>query len=381
MHDATGRAWVTLILGTASLVQDTRSLFIWITSSPTEEEQDPYFETKIGTLVPTRAQSERGYRIEQIPRLGVEGSFFRSAPVDRLLRDGRDITIEIIENGVKPVDDYIRSHSRIMDLILRMKYQTARGKIFHDDSKVGLATDDFDTGSVKIYRTSYFRSVLTNDLTSKRILPRLSRPDSIYTGGRVYQGSPPTVPDLLDSQLSNHIGISTLVFTRDRKIVIWRQTDRAIRSAGLLVPTGSGSSDWGDVKHARFRFGEFLRQSSERELREESSMKEALKERRLETRITGYARVLSRGGKPDFYAVTKVAADSDELTPDGIEVNSPRWLVSYPARTLRETHKSLAQIMDSHPLSGALWLCAKNWTECIEEDEPGWCSFLQIPPG
>jgi hypothetical protein len=133
--------------------------------------------------------------------------------------------------------------------------------------------------------------------------------------------------DLSESKCSNHIGVSTLAFTRDGKMVVTVQSASSAQSAGLLAPSGSGSADLEDLQQAGNDFHTFLTRAMERELLEECGLANA-GAGLVRTRLIGYARLLDRGGKPEFFGVS---------------------LLDVPFATLRVTGKEavfIADIMD-----------------------------------
>lgn len=73
------------------------------------------------------------------------------------------------------------------------------------------------------------------------------------------------IRSLGDSDFSDHIGVSTLLYTKDGYIFVFRQAGNAGYNANYYMPTGSGSMDYADFKE-----GEDLRQmiirGAEREL-------------------------------------------------------------------------------------------------------------------
>src|SRR6202000_2507747 len=92
-----------------------------------------------------------------------------------------------------------------------------------------------------------------------RLVREKSSPQTIYadlTGmyPLTIRGDKSQLLSLDDSQLSNHMGASTIALFRQTDgscvVVLPEQGAKAARSAGLLAPTGSGSLDWADVSQA-----------------------------------------------------------------------------------------------------------------------------------
>jgi hypothetical protein len=119
------------------------------------------------------------------------------------------------------------------------------------------------------------------------------------------------VLDLEASALSNHIGISSVALTSDQYLVVSRQGARNAQSAGLLGPAGSGSLDFSDVAGASGDLSGLLKMAMQRELIEECGL--ADRSIRIQTHLIGFARLLQRGGKPEFFGVSLVDAPLQEL--------------------------------------------------------------------
>jgi hypothetical protein len=72
-----------------------------------------------------------------------------------------------------------------------------------------------------------------------------------------------------------------------------------------MAPSGSGSTDWADYAR-KDTYGDMVIKTMERELREECSLSTKIK-------MQTHARLLERGGKPDFFGVTRVDCDHSKF--------------------------------------------------------------------
>jgi 8-oxo-dGTP pyrophosphatase MutT (NUDIX family) len=118
---------------------------------------------------------------------------------------------------------------------------------------------------------------------------------------------------LAESTLADCVGISTIAVTSDSRLVLVRQTSRNIASALLLAPSGSGSLDLRDLTgHARTggSLQDILRRGMERELQEETGIRP---DEIRATHVTGFARWLERGAKPEFFGITELNAAAKDL--------------------------------------------------------------------
>lgn len=183
----------------------------------------------------------------------------------------------------------------------------------HDnEDKIGLRTDLTpgllaENAPVRLQRTDYFSGTATNEMATKRFemarTGRLGAPivladasDAMIERGRLV--------GLADSDLSNHIGVSTLVLSADDRLMLQHQGAQNV-SGGEMGPGGSGSLDVRDLRLAGDppTLQALCRAGMEREAAEELSARFA--ERGTATVLTGHARFLLRGGKPEFFGISR----------------------------------------------------------------------------
>lgn len=157
-----------------------------------------------------------------------------------------------------------------------------------------------------VERTTYFRSLVTNDAVDLYIEAR--HEGIVYSGwDLVVKRNTRVVRDFAESRLSNHMGGSTLAITSDSYLVLQRQGPGNMQSTNLIAPSGSGSFNWRDVQSCR-TLQELAIKGVERELREELGLSRTTPARTL---LTGYVRDVRRGGLPQFYGVTLLDATAD----------------------------------------------------------------------
>ena len=115
---------------------------------------------------------------------------------------------------------------------------------------------------------------------------------------------------LAESALANAIGVSTLAVTADGAFVLVRQSRLNVTSPMLLAPSGSGSLDPRDLGRRTATLQDILRRGMHRELREEMAIRlDEIKG----TTVTGFARWLDRGAKPEFFGLTRLLVTGDDL--------------------------------------------------------------------
>ena len=199
---------------------------------------------------------------------------------------------------------------------------SSRGLVF-DADKLRLATDLLLTDgqlpkSVEVQKTRYFSGLATNDVSYLEVN---SRPVSdlfcplklVYDGFSLFLnqvGALRTLAPLVGSRCSNHLGVSTMAITRDGVVLITGQSSRNIQSRRLLAPSGSGSVDWRDLERSDDLLA-VIRRAAERELTEECGFKAGRYPMR--TSVIGFARLVHRGGKPEFFCLTVIDENAGDL--------------------------------------------------------------------
>ena len=207
----------------------------------------------------------------------------------------------------------------IAPFVLRTAFKS--GRILFNSAKVRLKSDLMISGilsgsKVLLQPTDYFSSICTNEMTCKEVLSR--RANTQIFNGLSFMSNNRILLDLSESKCSNHIGISTLAFTNDGKMVVTVQSVESAQSAELLAPSGSGSADLEDLKEKPDTFQSFITSAMKRELLEECALINDADDV-VKTRLIGFARLLNRGGKPEFFGVSFLNVPFDSLRIAGKE--------------------------------------------------------------
>lgn len=183
------------------------------------------------------------------------------------------------------------------------------GAFISNDRKIRLASDlaaPLDA-PVLVQETDYVSSLMTDQMAFVRV----SRDQTILyhetEGFLEIEANAARLLPLSRTRMSNQLGVSTLAFTSDGYLVFVQQTPTNAQSAGTLAPSGSGSLDWDDLEQAG---GDDLlavvRHAAARELIEECGLHDRLQPADLagaSIHVYAFARMLHRGGKPEFYCV------------------------------------------------------------------------------
>jgi hypothetical protein len=173
-------------------------------------------------------------------------------------------------------------------------------------------------GTVLLSRTDYFSLLCTNYLTGWRVTERQTGSELI-DGGKLFLRDGELI-SLATSSQANVIGVSTLAFTTDGKMLLTVQGTRSASEPGLFAPPGSGSVDLQDIR--RLHNGErvlveFIACAMQRELVEESNIHYG---DIAWTEVLGYFRWINKGAKPEYVGVTLLKLSSDELAGRDVRI-------------------------------------------------------------
>lgn len=173
-----------------------------------------------------------------------------------------------------------------------------------------------DDHSMLVQKSHYFDGQCTNEIVYKKF--RSTRQiEPVFDGSHLLHDGENRLFDLGESPCANFMGVSTLAVTRDGMMVIGRQGNASMANAGRYAPSGSGSVDFKDYQqfatsgNRHPTLEQVLIAAMERELQEELNLFGA--NIPLTTHLLGYARLLERGGKPDYFGLTYMDVDSSIL--------------------------------------------------------------------
>jgi hypothetical protein len=339
------------------------------------------------------------YVISAVPnrkRRGIDELVLRSDTIDKLLQSGLDPALAKQPSYRTRAGQLFLQNGDIFEAALADQYcrSLERSEKFINEAKVCLATDlsthDFEAHPIGIYRSNYYTGWLTNELCTATI--------SLNVGSARYRGhehfpfenedGAKRLMEIWDASqhgtryVSGHIGASTLLHTCDKYLIVWEQGRSAGQSQCLAAPTGSGSCDWADWKSLR-KHGRTLRplviRAMEREFREESHRRiGGLQDKRIDTRMIGFFRWVTRGGKPEFIGISRADVYFDELQANKTEVELD-WITNYPAASIREIHEVVAKINAQGRASVPLWVLLDSLDKYAAREPESLAKFLDIP--
>lgn len=386
--DVVSGAWIAVIVGFLGLAKDTLSVFArWITSPAASLKDDDRAFELFSRLELSNDYLAEGYSIVTVPGRSNE-YVVRSPQVDAFLR-ANDFTLHEHQKLLKPIEEKLRSNSRVLEDALRCQYrQSWRAdppRRFINETKTCIAGDLLQRGPIAIYRGTYFHSFLTNELVTRILESRGTHPQILYRGSEHFPAfSRNDGRSLLkrvdQSFMANHVGISTVVYTSDGQLVLWRQSGGAQQSRDLLAPTGSGSCDWDDWSRPSRSdsLKALVSKAMEREFREESHpLESALRGIAIRTEILGYFRWVRRGGKPEFVGISRIEAPFSRLKPNIVEVDAPDFVrLVYPASNSTQLRASITELLASERLSVPLWVNLLCLNEALKTEPERYANFL-----
>lgn len=396
-RDYSEEAWIAFGAGIVGLAREAWPALVELFGSPRFllERDDEFVRRTLGAIGPSREEERDGFVVERAPHRWDE-AVLRSPRVDRWLR-GAAVRCTVEDRKRDAIEARLRQNAGDLENMLRCRaresFRSEPSRVFFNGSKFGLAEGvAIGDADLRCHRIEYFHSVLTNEAVTRRLVADDGDARATWGGASAFPAAPDVSSDapklrllpIAHSGMADHVGVSTLVVTRDRKLVLWNQSGRAMHSRNLMAPTGSGSCDWKDAVFTGSGHVDLhatLARAMEREFLEESFAGAAASLRR-ETRVLGYFRWIRRGGKPEFVGVTRADVDAVELQPNAAEVNR-RGHAALP-RDVPDLQKLCDVLDELRGLPGAsvpLWVNARVLREAIDENPAEWASFLGLPSG
>ncbi|WP_127848313.1 protein phosphatase 2C domain-containing protein [Lacticaseibacillus hulanensis] len=273
-----------------------------------------------------------GYKIESFNHDDQVELYITSQKVNQHLRD-RNRPIFLIGSALEysiPNDmlDYVPA-------LLRRKI--INDKIVFNGRILGLVDEIYpETSTLHTREVRYFETQVTDEiiyysLRDRRDLKQIKMGIDLFTNGSDYTHRE-LIP-LTHNAQTNYMGVSTLLLTSDNHVVLQVQGKKSNINADNYAPSGSGSveyKDWQVFKKNQPTLNQVLVHAVERELVEELGLAhwENKNKLNLQTQLIGYARLFERGGKPDFFLVTRTSMTIAELN-DTLKDNSHNDLAEW----------------------------------------------------
>ena len=260
--------------------------------------------------------AEEGWTVEHCKN----GCISYSSDINNMLIRS-DPAFIVDEKAAEKVDRYILTRFEMLSPFLAKHYHDANvnKKMFTNDEKLCFPGAVTANAPLAIAKGCYYNTFLTNKIFVRKLylndaLP-LEPPIGIRSTEHFSHGC--------CEYFSNEIGVSTVAVTNDGYLFYQGQGTHSESSAGLIVPSGSGSADWEDYADHSSEFKTFkqiIDFSTLRELAEETSTDRIKGEpRRSRNRVIGFFRWLNSGGKPEFISLSRIDADKCEIKPQRCE--------------------------------------------------------------
>lgn len=274
-------------------------------------------------------QIDSGYQIRNFFNGETNESYIMSHEVNSHLQDtlsNSAIKIKLLEYKFRLTDEVAKLVPSIMNLNFSKSSITFNGKLLRQIS-------DLHPGisPVEVQKTGYFDGQCTHEIAYKQF-KSFHDIKLTFDGSQLLMDQDNVLYDLDYSSCANFIGISTLVITKDNRIIIGKQATYSKANPGRYAPSGSGSVNYRDVMYVKRKtpskhdesgkkidkidFREILAYAMEREFCEECNYLLTRAKQNMHTRIIGYARLLERGGKPDYFGISYIDEDIFELSND-----------------------------------------------------------------
>lgn len=246
--------------------------------------------------------------------------YIMSLDVNRLLLE-KSPSIDLKMDGSFTLAREVES---IVPLAVKKAFEK---KSFLFNGKLIRMIDDFtlegleETRCIRIQKTTYFHTLCTNEVVYRRIkdISTMDQ-DNIFEGYKLLYDKTKeggySIINLKDNYCANHLGGSTLAITNDNYIVLTKNPGKSDINSDKMVPSGSGSTDFKDYVSGD-TYGSLVTRTLERELREECNIKLNTE---MNTMVIGYARLLNRGGKPDFFGITYLNCSKKEISASRKEI-------------------------------------------------------------
>lgn len=239
---------------------------------------------------------------------------------------------------LRPIDEPWFAHDHYDDDLKSFADLRARKKAaqaddeYTNDLKIRLASDfvaNPQNGAV-IQQTDYLSSLMTDQLAWHRVFSEeLSKKDKlspkkiIWHETKAFYEENPSSPNssgfkgLGEALISNQMGASTLAFTDDGHLLLVLQSVKNLQSAKMLAPSGSGSLDWSDKASSQANdLLSLISFGAQRELEEECALgTDGGSRPKIDSKVmvTGFARMLHRAGKPEFFCFGRIFATARKV--------------------------------------------------------------------
>jgi hypothetical protein len=232
--------------------------------------------------------------------------YIMSPTINEYLQQQPLIETAMLKSKFRIVDEVAKLVPSIMGATFRKPGITFNGKLLRQAGEISPGAPN-----VLLQKTAYFDGQCTHEIVYKQFKSS-HEIELAFDGRKLLMDKDNVCYDMDVSSCSNFIGISTLVFTKDRRFIVGQQAAFSRANRGRFAPSGSGSVNNKDTKYAK-SFGGILTYAMEREFCEECNYSIKKARTTMRTRLIGYVRLLERGGKPDYFGLSYIDENACNL--------------------------------------------------------------------
>ena len=283
-------AVVVLVLGVVVLIRDLRGLRGRWSGFEFSRDGAPFPHTEFA--VPA------AYPAAFYSHLAGRGTALLSDEIDHAVRERRF--------DVRVAEERYRLAPRLRATAPHLPQLRSAARPPLDRAVVGLRSDPLPgsgEAEVRLHRARSFDSQCSNELCGIRIADRETGAE-FDPRRRLLTDSSGRLRSLDAGELADVVGVSTLAFTTEGLLVVVGDGDPSgggpLEPRDLATPDGAPRQTLHDV----------LRAGMERRLRESTGLSRGSV---AATELTGFARWMERGAKPEFFGITRLSASSNSI--------------------------------------------------------------------
>lgn len=369
--------------------------FIWETYV-TQSELRSYFHIQRSILrnnltkpfvSPGPAEKESGFEAIEIPGNKAD-LIFVSEKINEYIRQ-TPLTITLSSHKKDLIKKYIQKHREILLQYFNHYFFNSlyANRQFTNDNKLCLSKDiSLNSKHITCHTGGYYDSFVTNQVSGTTLVIK-DKVHTTITTEHIFPSKEDDsgnhyLDDIATSQMNDHLGCSTIGFTNDNYIILWIQPSTAQFSKDMLVPTGSGSTDFSDLIHHNFQ--QTIIKTMERELSEEAVLKPEINSPKIEkavsskTLLLGFYRWVTRGGKPEFTGITKLPGNADQYKPNPQGITGRHSPLKYKVEKIEDLPQALNKIRSHNHISTPLYMCLYQLEQMYKNNKQELSGFLQL---
>lgn len=277
-------------------------------------------------LKPSKTETDDGYEIKTFFN-GLSNEMYMDSPAfNKLLQDENNkIAFSVRKRGYELPEAVKPLVPAIMERSFEGNRLIYNSKLLRQASHIVVKQKGADHTNAYVIKpkvilqsAKYFAGQCSHEIVYKEFVPQGDIGVS-FQGSSLFCDKDKNMYDLDYSTCANFLGASTLVFTRDNRIIIGKQASHSAANKDRFAPSGSGSVDYADIRKAekyygrKVSFNDIIKFAMTREFCEECGYSLEDSKSKLKTHLLGYVRLIERGGKPDYFGFSFLDEDSEVL--------------------------------------------------------------------